>query len=93
MQKILTMLILAAFSFPEKVFTAEIIGYPIAPVQARFYFFILGLLAVSAGMVSVAYLTFWVLDGKRKKAALNEISAGKEKAFGGTFSAAVQSAR
>jgi hypothetical protein len=43
------------------------LGYPIVPKQARFYTIILGLIGVSAGMVSMAYFSFWVTDLKKRR--------------------------
>jgi hypothetical protein len=48
--------------------SAELLGYPIVPKQARFYTIILGLIGVSAGMVSMTYFSFWVTDLKKRKA-------------------------
>lgn len=47
-------------------FSAEIWGRPIAPGQARFYLFTLGLIAFSIFIVGATYLILWFLDARKK---------------------------
>lgn len=47
-------------------FAAEILGYPIAPEQAVFYIFILGVIGASITLVAVAYVSFWLADPRKK---------------------------
>jgi len=85
--------ILASFFLASTSFAGEIMGYPVTPTQARFYLLILGLLAVSAGMVSVAYLAFWVLDLKKKRREGKKIAVLEEQGFAGELAVAAQSAK
>jgi len=72
------------------VFSAEILGYPLAAKQAKFYSLILGVIVVSMVMVGIAYLGFWLADLKKRVKA----SRPAEKAvFAGELAAAAQSAK
>jgi hypothetical protein len=82
----------ANFFLASNSFAAEILGYPVAPTQAKFYLLILGLLGVSAGLVAVSYFAFWVLDlQKREKGP--DAAVCKEKTFAGELAVAAQSAK
>ncbi len=62
------------YLIPTQVFAGEIWGYPISPVQAKFYSIILSVIAISILMVAFVYALFWLLDLKRKA---KESLAGK----------------
>ena len=55
-------------SWISSVYAAEILGYPIAPKQAKFYTIILSVIGASMALVGTAYFSFWVADLKKKKA-------------------------
>lgn len=94
MRKTLALLtILANFSIASNSFANEILGYPVTATQTRFYLLILGLLGVSAGMVSVAYLAFWVLDLSKKKGKVRKPAGREKKVFAGELAVAGQSAK
>ncbi|MGB9697909.1 MAG: hypothetical protein ACPL5I_00860 [Thermodesulfobacteriota bacterium] len=64
---------------PSQVLAGEIWGYPISPVQAKFYLIILGVIAFSILMVASVYALFWLLDFKKKaKESLMVKSLGAE---------------
>jgi hypothetical protein len=90
---IFLLMILTNFLFASNSFANEILGYHLAPTQARFYTLILGLIGFSAGIVSVAYLSFWVLDLKKKREQVREIIIIKKPAFAGELVAAAQPAK
>ena len=85
--------ILANFFLASHSLAGEILGYPVTPTQAKFYLLILGLLGVSAGMVSLTYLALWALDLRKKKRETVRIAGRGEKAFAGEFAVAAQSAK
>jgi hypothetical protein len=85
--------ILAGVFMASNAFAGEILGYPVTPTQVRFYLLILGLIGFSAGMVSVAYLAFWVIDLKKKREGVREIQSCKEKSFARELAVAAQSAK
>ncbi len=85
--------ILANFIITSNSFANEILGYPVTPTQIKFYILILGLLGVSAGMVSVAYFAFWVMDLKNKRAEARKSIVRKERVFAGELAVAAQSAK
>ena len=85
--------ILASFLMTSNSFASEILGYPVTPTQVRFYILILGLVGFSAGMVSVAYLAFWIIDLKKKKEEVRKVQPREEKAFAGELAVAAQSAK
>ena len=94
MKKAITILtILMNFLFASKSFANEILGYPLAPTQARFHILILGLIGFSAGIVSGAYLSFWVMDLKEKREKVRELIIIKKQAFAGELVAAAQPAK
>lgn len=51
---------------PSPVLAGEIWGYPLSPVQAKFYLIILGVISFSILMVASVYAFFWLLDLKKK---------------------------
>jgi hypothetical protein len=53
-------------AIPSQGLAGEIWGYAIAPVQAKFYLLILGVIAFSILMVASVYTLFWLLDFKKK---------------------------
>ncbi len=67
-------------------YCAEVFGYPIVEKQARFYTIILGLIAVSMALVGIAYLSFWLIDWKKKAAH----SAKENMAYSGKLAEAGQ---
>ena len=72
------------------VCAADILGYPLAAKQAKFYSIILGVIATSMAMVGIAYLGFWLADLKKRVKASRPV----EKAvFAGELAAAAQSAK
>lgn len=85
--------ILANLSIASTSFAGEILGYPVTPTQTRFYLLILGLLGVSAGMVSIAYLAFWVLDLKKKSGKVRKPAVLEAKVFAGELAVVGQSAK
>jgi apolipoprotein N-acyltransferase len=80
------------FFFTSSSFAGEIFGYPVAPTQLRFHILILGLIGVSVAIVSVAYLSFWVMDLKKKREKVRELMIIKKQAFAGELVAAAQPA-
>jgi len=93
-KKFLTLLaILASFFITSNAFASEILGYPVTPTQVRFYILILGLIGFSAGMVSIAYFAFWVIDLKKKKEETRNVQPSKEKTFARELAVAAQSAK
>jgi len=94
MKKVVALLvILANFFTTSNSFASEILGYPVTPTQAKFYILILGLIGFSAGMVSIAYCAFWVMDLKKRKGEVRKILAREEKAFAGELAVVAQSAK
>jgi hypothetical protein len=87
------LMILANFFITSNSFASEILGYPVTPTQIRFYVLILGLIGFSAGMVSVAYFAFWVMDLKKKRGEARKLLPREEKAFAGELAVAAQSAK
>ena len=85
--------ILADFSIASASFANEILGYPVTPTQTRFYLLILGLLGVSAGMVSAAYFAFWVLDLRKKRAQVAGPAVREGKVFAGELAVVGHSAK
>jgi len=94
MKKTIALLtILTNFLFTSGSFAGEIFGYPVAPTQVRFYILILGLIGVSVTMVSAAYLSFWVMDLKKKREKVRELIIIKKQPFAGELVAAAQPAK
>jgi len=85
--------IISNFLMTSNSFASEILGYPVTPTQIRFYILILGLIGFSAGMVSVAYFVFWVIDLKKKKEEMRKVHPREEKAFARELAVAAQSAK
>ncbi len=56
--------------FASPVKAGEILGYPIAPKQARFYLILLCMIGFSMALVGGAYAIFWLLDLKKKRIKL-----------------------
>ncbi len=54
------------YLIPTQVIAGEVWGYPISPVQAKFYSLILSVIAISIFMVAFVYALFWLLDLKKK---------------------------
>ena len=93
MKKIFSSVTLFAVMLPaSNSFAGEILGYPVTPTQAKFYLLILGLLAVSAGLVATSYFAFWLLDLK-KKGRIRKTAVREEHAFAGGLAAAAHSAK
>ncbi len=89
-----TILIIASMillGWISNVYAGEILGYPIVEKQARFYSLILAMIGTSVGLVGFSYLSFWLVDLKRKVAqsSLNR----QKKSFAGELVAAAQSAK
>ena len=76
--------------FASNAFAAEILGYPLAAKQAKFYSIILGVIAASMAMVGIAYLGFWLADLKKMIKASRPV---KKAVFAGELAAAAQSAK
>lgn len=53
-------------AIPSPVLAGDIWGYPLSPVQAKFYLIILGVIAFSILMVASVYAFLWLLDLKKK---------------------------
>lgn len=87
------LMIMANFFITSSSFASEILGYPVAPTQVRFYILILGLIGFSAGMVSVSYFAFWVIDCQKRRAAVQKPLVREKKSFAGEFAVAAQSAK
>jgi hypothetical protein len=85
--------ILTNFLLTSSSFAGEIFGYPVAPTQVRYYILILGLIGVSVTMVSAAYLSFWVMDLKKKREKVRELIIIKKQSFAGELVAAAQPAK
>ncbi len=47
------------------IFAAEFLGYPMVPRQAEFYMSILAVIGASIGMVTIAYVSFWLKDARK----------------------------
>ncbi len=87
------LMILTNFFITSNSFASEILGYPVTSTQLRFYILILGLIGFSAGMVSVAYFAFWVMDLKKNRAKVQKIMVREAKPFAGELAVAAQSAK
>jgi hypothetical protein len=77
-------------AWTSNVYAAEILGYPVVAKQAKFYSIILGVIAVSVAMVSIAYLCFWLADLKKSAKVSKPVAGG---AFAGKLMAAAQAAK
>jgi hypothetical protein len=88
---ILTIASMILLGWISNVYAGEILGYPIVEKQARFYSLILGMIGTSVGLVGFSYLSFWLIDLKRK-AAKSSLKRQK-KSFAGELVAAAQSAK
>ncbi len=64
--KIIIWILIIWSTLPSQVLAGEIWGYPISPVQAKFYLIILGVIAFSILMVASVYAFFWLFDLKKK---------------------------
>ena len=84
---ILIMTSMVLLGWISNVYAGEILGYPIAATQAKFYSIILSVIGASMALVALAYLCFWLADLK-KKLALRE-----KKVFAGELVAAAHSAK
>jgi len=72
---------------------AEFFGYPIAPVQARFYLVLLWLIGFSMALVGGVYVVFWLIDLSKKGIKLPQTALSREpEAFAGELITIVQSA-
>jgi len=70
---------------------AEFLGYPLAPVQARFYLTLLWLIAFSMALVGGAYAVFWLIDLKKKGIKLPQPALSRaSEAFAGELITVVQ---
>ena len=85
---IMASMVLVAWA--SNVSAAEILGYPVVAEQLKFYSIILGVIAASVAMVSIAYLCFWLADLKRKARVPKPVARGT---FAGELAAATQSAK
>jgi len=74
----------------SSAYAGDILGYPIAAKQAKFYSIILGVIAASVAMVATSYLCFWLADLKKRERVSKPV--GKA-AFAGELVAAAQSAK
>jgi len=76
-------------------YSADLLGYPMVPKQAKFYTIILGVIGASGGMVSALYGTLWLADlrKKRKVKVMKPAFSREAAAFGGEMAAAAQPAK
>ena len=85
---IMASMILVAWA--SNVYAAEILGYPVVAEQLKFYSIILGVIAASMAMVSIAYLCFWLADLKKRARVPKPVAS---RTFAGELAAAAQSAK
>jgi hypothetical protein len=91
-KKFSSITIFASSLLTSNSFAGEVLGYPVAPTQAKFYMLILGLLGVSIGLVAASYFAFWALDLK-KKGKVRKAAVREQQAFAGELAVAAQSAK
>lgn len=97
MKKIKVLILTSAIllCWVSSIYAAEILGYPVVPKQARFYIIILSAIGASVAMVAATYVSFWLVDLKKKQqavAAKPALNSGL-KTFGGQLAASAQSAK
>jgi membrane protease YdiL (CAAX protease family) len=78
----------------SSVYAGQILGYPIAPKQAKFYTIILSVIGVSMALVGTAYFSFWLADLKKKKTGVGKaFFSRRAEAFAGKLAIVPQAAK